>query len=139
IDWRTARERIDLAAVVTALLGPAPGRRGARGRRLWWCCPFHPDRNPSFCVDPGKGSWRCFGCGENGGEAAVVMRLGNATFPEAMAYLTDGAIVRRPGKHPAADPWIRTVPGSPNCRPALRSPGRAPGCSMARPAPPRPA
>jgi hypothetical protein len=54
IDWRAERGRIDLAAAVTNLLGPAPGRRGERGRRLWWPCPFHQERNPSFCVDPGK-------------------------------------------------------------------------------------
>ena len=50
IDWNEIRDRIDLAAVATALMGPAPGRRGERGRRLWWRCPFHEDRNPSFCV-----------------------------------------------------------------------------------------
>ena len=30
-DWQTERERIDLAAVATSLLGPVPGRRGERG------------------------------------------------------------------------------------------------------------
>src|SRR5205823_3658421 len=62
IDWKTERERIDLAAVATRLLGPAPGRRGERGRRLWWSCPFHTDPNPSFAVDPGKPFWKCYGC-----------------------------------------------------------------------------
>ncbi len=76
IDWKAERERIDLAAVATGLLGPAPGRIGERGRRLWWPCPFHDDRNPSFCIDPGKTSWRCFGCGEQGDAASLVMRLG---------------------------------------------------------------
>ena len=33
------------------LLGPAPGRRGGRGR-LWWNCPFHDDKNPSFARQP---------------------------------------------------------------------------------------
>jgi len=28
IDWSEIRDRVDLAAVATALLGPAPGRRG---------------------------------------------------------------------------------------------------------------
>ncbi len=90
IDWKTERGRIDLAAVVTRLRGPAPGRRGERGRKLWWTCPFHEDRNPSFCVDPGKGWWKCWGCGESGDAAALVMRLEGMTFPEAVAYLTDG-------------------------------------------------
>lgn len=29
-------------------------------------CPFHPDRTPSFFVDPGSGLWYCFGCGRGG-------------------------------------------------------------------------
>ena len=50
-DWDHLKGRIDLASVAAALLGPAPGRRGAPGGgRRWWCCPFHRDRNPSFCV-----------------------------------------------------------------------------------------
>ena len=88
IDWKTEREKIDLAAVATNLLGPAPGRRGERGRRLWWPCPFHEDRNPSFCVDPGRGWWRCYGCGANGDAAALVMRHDSLSFPEAVARLT---------------------------------------------------
>ncbi|MEW4451126.1 hypothetical protein AB1L30_00375 [Bremerella sp. JC817] len=50
IDWKAEREKIDLAAVTTSHLGPAPGRRGENRRRLWWRCPFHEDSNPSFCV-----------------------------------------------------------------------------------------
>jgi hypothetical protein len=99
-DWRTDRDHIDLAAVATRLLGPAPGRRGERGRRLWWRCPFHDDGNPSFCVEPGKGWWRCFGCGERGDAAALVMRLGSMSFPEAIAYLTGGPAPARPAKAP---------------------------------------
>src|SRR4051795_11360964 len=87
-DWKAIRGGIDLAAVATALLGPAPGRRGAKGRRLWWPCPLHQDRNPSFCVEPGKPWWRCFGCGESGDAATLVMKVRGATFPEAVAYLT---------------------------------------------------
>jgi hypothetical protein len=49
LDWPSVRDRVDLTAVATALLGEPAGRRGERGRRLWWSCPFHPDRNPSFC------------------------------------------------------------------------------------------
>jgi hypothetical protein len=111
IDWQA--ERIDLAAVVTRLLGPPPGRRGERGRRLWWHCSFHEDRNPSFCVDTAKPWWRCYGCGEKGDAATLVMRLEGVTFPEAIARLTGGPAPRRkapgkaltnPGERPALAP-----------------------------------
>src|SRR5512135_822003 len=109
-DWQAVRDTIDLAAVVTKLLGPAPGRRRERGRRLWWPCPLgaHEDRNPSFCVDPGKTWWRCYGCGESGDAVALVRRLNPLmTFPEAVAYLADGSTPTKPTTprpRPAAKP-----------------------------------
>ena len=99
IDWKALRDRIDLAAVATALMGPAPGRRGERGRRLWWSCPFHEDANPSLGIDPGKAWWRCFGCDEKGDAANLVMRLRGLPFPEAVRWLADFA-----GAAPTPDP-----------------------------------
>src|SRR4051794_26288047 len=87
IDWRMERDRIDLAEVATGLLGDPVGRRGERGRKLWWSCPFHEDANPSFCVDPGKPWWKCFGCGEKGDAASLIMRLERVAFPEALTRL----------------------------------------------------
>ena len=104
-DWKTERERIDLAAVATSLLGPAPGRRGERGRKLWWNCPFHPDANPSFCVEPGKPWWKCWGCGESGDAATLVMRLEGKSFLEAVVTLTGGSpLARRATTKPATKP-----------------------------------
>jgi DNA primase len=91
-NWQAIRESIDLPAVATGLLGPATGRRGEKGRRLWWNCPFHEDPNPSFCVDPGKPWWKCYGCDANGDAVALVMKLRNLSFPEAKAYLTGGRV-----------------------------------------------
>lgn len=77
----------------------------ASGRKLWWSCPFHEDTNPSFCVEPGKGWWKCFGCGESGDAAALVMRLEGMAFPEAVAYLIGGpAPTRNPTTRPAKRP-----------------------------------
>jgi len=92
-DWSALRETIDLAAVATRELGPAPGRRGEGGGRLWWNCPFHEDQNPSFAVWPREQAWHCFGCGEHGDAVDLVRRLHpELTFPETVAYLADGLV-----------------------------------------------
>jgi len=110
-DWPSVRDTIDMAAVATDLLGPAPGRRGKRGRRLWWSCPLgtHEDRNPSFAVDPGKRRWKCYGCGAHGDAAELVMKLEGMSFREAKAYLTGGPTTARkaptrPATRPAPKP-----------------------------------
>jgi hypothetical protein len=113
-EWDRARDTLDLAAVATRLLGPGPGRRGERGKKLWWHCPIHQDDNPSFCVTPGKPCWRCFGCGESGDAMALVRRLNpSMSFPEAVAYLTGGPATT--GATPTTRP-----------RPAAKPPAVAP-------------
>jgi hypothetical protein len=106
LDWKTIRDSLDLAAVATGLLGPAPGRRAEHGRRLWWLCPFHGDRNPSLCIEPGKAWWRCYGCGEKGDAATLVMKVVGCTFPEAVAYLTGPPVAsqRSPRRSPSRRP-----------------------------------
>src|SRR5262249_34100190 len=89
IDWSAIQDRVDLARVATALLGPAPGRRGERGRRLWWKCPLHADKNPSFCVEPGREWWKCFGCGEEGDGPRLAMKLTGVGFPEAVRVVAE--------------------------------------------------
>src|SRR4051812_10846531 len=92
-DLRSVKDRIDLAGVAIRLLGQPPGRRNGGGARLWWHCPIppHEDHNPSFCVDPGRGSWKCWGCGEHGDAIDLVMRLRRLTFPEAIKFLLGDA------------------------------------------------
>jgi DNA primase len=90
IDLDALRDRVDLEAVAIALLGLAPGRRGQTGgRRLWWHCPFHEDKNPSFCVTQRLRIWRCFGCGASGDAVALVMRLTSCAFLEAVRWLKE--------------------------------------------------
>lgn len=91
--------------MATNLLGPAPGRHGERGRRLWWPCPFHEDRNPSLAVAPGSPWWRCYGCDAGGDAATLVMRLEGMSFPEAVSSLTGGpTLAREAAPRPAAKP-----------------------------------
>ena len=120
IDWKAERERIDLAAAVTKLIGPASKRRGESGRKLWWSCPLgtHPDANPSFCIDPGKPWWKCWGCGESGDAANLVMRLESMTFPESVNYLTGGLAPAGPrGPRKAHPPPAPRPPAKPSGMP----------------------
>jgi CHC2 zinc finger/Toprim-like len=104
INWSEIRDRIDLAAVATNLLGPAPGRRGGKGR-LWWRCPFHDDKNPSFHVNPVKRTWKCYGCSVHGDAATLVMKLNQCGFPEAVSWLAEQAGISPPSS--------RTTSGKP--------------------------
>ena len=135
---QTIRDRIDLAAVATALLGPAPGRRGERGRRLWWRCPFHDDQNPSFCVDPGKPTLEMLGLRRAWGRR----RAGDATSRDdvprgrPLAWPSKPASSRPRGSRPARGP---RPPGRPPRPPgeAARAtlgvaPGRCPGAGRGR-------
>lgn len=80
----TDGNRFDMAATATALLG-RPARE--EGRRLLWHCPFHDDRNPSFQVDPSRGTWKCWPCDLGGDAVNLVMKLNAVGFREALAVL----------------------------------------------------
>ena len=81
-DIEALRERADLAAVIgdyTAL------KRS--GTRLSGLCPLHEERTPSFTVDPGRGLWHCFGCGEGGDVYAFLQKIEALSVPEAVERL----------------------------------------------------
>jgi CHC2 zinc finger len=147
IDWQAVRDSIDLADVAIGLLGPAPGRRGERSaRRLWWSCPFHKDRNPSFCIKPGGRRWRCWGCGAKGDAIDLVRRLNPGwTFPDAIAYATGQPVPSGVTRNPRNPRNPRPpVPPDPRCPPPARPPARPfrplkgrrtgrPGCPLPMP------
>lgn len=59
-----------------------------KGSRLWGCCPFHAEKTPSFCVQPERGTWHCFGsCGEGGNVISLVMKAEGLPFPLAVKKL----------------------------------------------------
>ncbi|WP_165249798.1 CHC2 zinc finger domain-containing protein [Paludisphaera soli] len=125
LDWGALKDRIDLEAVAVALLGEPPGRKG--GGRLWWSCPFHPDRNPSFVVDPDRGRWKCWGCGEHGDAAALVMKLDGSTFPAAVRRVVElcGLATWEASPHTPIVPRPVKAPDRPQERPSGLSPADA--------------
>ncbi len=50
-------------------------------------CPFHSERTPSFTVTPGRGTFKCFGCGEGGDAITFVEKTENVDFVGAIELL----------------------------------------------------
>ena len=81
------RERTDIVAVISESV-PSLKRFG----RAWKAvCPFHKEKTPSFHVNPERGWFHCFGCGEKGSAIDFVMRHDGYTFPEAVRALAERA------------------------------------------------
>lgn len=80
------------------------------GRTFKACCPFHPEKTPSFIVNPDRQSWHCFGACSAGGDIfAFVMRWEKLEFGPALAMLAEKTGVVLPARTPEAqeDPHRR--------------------------------
>ena len=53
------------------------------------CCPFHEEKTPSFSVHPGKGFYKCFGCGKGGNVYTFLMEIEGISFPEAIREVAE--------------------------------------------------
>lgn len=85
IDFDAIRASHPLDAIVGAtvkLRRSGPNKVG--------CCPFHPDRSPSFVVYP-DGHFHCFGCAEHGDVIDYVAAVEKVSIPDAIRSLTGGA------------------------------------------------
>ena len=79
------KARADLAEVI-ASYGIQVKHAGASWKA---CCPFHHEKTPSFNIQPSKGFYHCFGCGESGDVIKFVQKMDGLTFPEAVKKLAD--------------------------------------------------
>lgn len=85
-DIEQIKQSANLAEVISRVVALKPA-----GKRLKGLCPFHPEKTPSFTVDPDKQLWHCFGCHQGGDVFHFLMKLENLTFPEAAAKLARAA------------------------------------------------
>jgi DNA primase len=125
LDWNDIKDRVDMAAIATALWGPATKRSG---RRLLWTCPFHNDHDPSLQVDPAERRWKCWPCDLGGDAPALVMQLRGVGFPEAVRIVAEMAGIVSPSV--AASRLTRSGPSG---RPPVGPAGRPPEATAARP------
>ena len=73
------RQRADLVEVVSE------HTRLKRAGKTWrGPCPLHGGEGPNFSVDPAKGFYKCFVCGEAGTVYNFLMKHSGMTFPEAV-------------------------------------------------------
>lgn len=59
------------------------------GGNYWGLCPFHKEKTPSFSVNPSKGIYKCFGCGEGGDALSYLMKTRNIEFKDLIKELAD--------------------------------------------------
>ncbi|CAE6747439.1 CHC2 zinc finger domain-containing protein [Paraburkholderia domus] len=67
------RDRVPPVADVLALLSIDAGKPNGSGY-VQVRCPIHGESNPSLSVHIERGNWRCFACGEAGGDALELYR-----------------------------------------------------------------
>ena len=79
----TIRQRADIVEVVQSYV-PTLKRAGS----VWKaCCPFHHEKTPSFTVNPERGIYKCFGCGQGGNVFTFIREMEKLDFPNAAELL----------------------------------------------------
>ena len=57
------------------------------GGNYWGLCPFHKEKTPSFSVNPAKGIFKCFGCGEGGDSLTYLLKTRGMDFKDLIKDL----------------------------------------------------
>ena len=81
-DVARVREATDLVALVSEHLALK-----RVGRRFVGLCPFHPEKTPSFSINPEMGVYYCFGCQKSGDAITFVREVEHLDFVDAVERL----------------------------------------------------
>ena len=96
------KERLDIVEVISEQVVLKK-----RGNNYWGLCPFHKDKNPSFCVTPHLGIYKCFSCGEAGDALKFIMKTRNIEFKDLIIELADRFGLEVPISHRKGDSTIK--------------------------------
>lgn len=100
-DIEKILDRADIVDVISSFV-----ELKKAGSRYKACCPFHNEKTPSFMVEPGRGTWYCFGaCKEGGNVIKFVQKYNHMNFREACLWLADryGVHIEDEKEKPSAD------------------------------------
>jgi len=89
------RQRADLVEIVSEHT-----RLKRSGKTFRGPCPLHGGDGPNFSVDPGKGFYKCFVCGEGGTVFTFLQRHLGLSFPDAVRHVAArvGVEIPEPGE-----------------------------------------
>ncbi|HXV19174.1 MAG TPA: DNA primase [Candidatus Omnitrophota bacterium] len=85
------QDRVDIVEVISAYV-----QLKRAGRNFKACCPFHPEKTPSFMVNPDKQIYHCFGCGVGGNVFSFLMKEEKKDFREVVEMLAERVGVELP-------------------------------------------
>ena len=80
-----------------------------KGNSYWGLCPFHKDKNPSFCITPHLGIYKCFSCGEAGDALKFIMKTKNMEFKDVIIELADKFGLEVPTAHKSAGGSVKEL------------------------------
>ena len=76
------RSRCDIVSVVSRYCAVT-----RRGRNFWACCPFHMERDASFCIYDEEQIFHCYGCKEHGDVIKFIMKIESCDYMQAVEIL----------------------------------------------------
>jgi DNA primase len=73
-------KNLNLVEVISKIVLLKPSRKALKGK-----CPFHKDETTSLMVSPERNSFKCFGCGAEGGPVEFLMAIDGKTRSEVIS------------------------------------------------------
>ncbi len=116
-------DQIKASNPITEVIGRDLSLR-KQGREFVCCCPFHPDKTPSFTIMPDRGRFHCFGCDADGDVIDYVQRKHQVDLPDACRIL--GGEDEHPMVHPAQPTAPAPKPSTPTWHPVMPVPDDVP-------------
>lgn len=101
---RQIKDRLDIVDVISEQVVLKK-----RGNSYWGLCPFHKDKNPSFCVTPHLGIYKCFSCGEAGDTLKFLMKTKNIEFKDLIIELAEKFDLEVPKSHRTQDGSLKEL------------------------------